>query len=169
LGKLFPSVFEVKPILGIDKGLIEEEMLMLSYEDMENLYRNEIKMGILSGRPRKSAIYRLKPFLKFFKEKAVFFLEDLIRDKSDLMKPNPHFLLEAAKELKPYKQIMYLGDSIEDALMVKRANERGLACLFGAVYKHDENLRLRFMHMNSDLLLPSTRYLPKILEAIKNG
>jgi HAD superfamily hydrolase (TIGR01548 family) len=104
-----------------NKGLINNERLLLSKENLTLLKKAYGLFGIVTGRPREEALFTLKRFgiLKLFS--VVVALED-----SKLQKPNPDPLFLALKKLKSTNPI-YIGDSVSD---VAAANAANIPCIY---------------------------------------
>lgn len=96
-------------ILGI-KGLIDNENLLVTKENiikMKDIYK---KLGIATGRPKNEALYVLKKFnlLKLFD--SIITKDDVAREK-----PDPEPILKVMKDIKARNPI-YIGDSSSDVV-----------------------------------------------------
>ena len=88
----------------------------------------------------------------------------------NLKKPNAFSLLESSLIFEPFRFVLYVGDSAEDAIMVKKANSIDSRFLFAGVYLHSDcqhDLSSSFFEMESDIVLPSVNELPIILRMAK--
>ena len=80
---------------------------------------------------RSAAEYSLKSIFNIFNQRACIFLEDEEREYS---KPNPYAIKKAMKVMNS-KTAIYVGDSTEDLLMVRRAEkEADIKIAFFGVY-----------------------------------
>ncbi|MCP8315261.1 MAG: hypothetical protein H3Z52_02050 [archaeon] len=181
--KLFREIYGIDCRFHQGKGLIENEKIMIKKEILKNLSSLIVgsKFGIASGRPFVATKYTMKDLLDYFKPEARVFLEDIdevereVKQKGeivDLSKPNPYSLINCAKGLMPFNFALYLGDSMEDSIMVEFANKIEVRYLFGGVYAHsimkDEQI-IDFIKRGADLIIPSVRELPLVLKCIKEG
>jgi phosphoglycolate phosphatase-like HAD superfamily hydrolase len=84
-------------------------------------------LGIITGRPKVPTMFTLgDTFGKWFQRPELcFFTGDYILDM-DEVKPSPRPMLKVAKNLSSEYPILYVGDSGEDLLMTKNANNSGL-------------------------------------------
>ncbi len=178
-----------KEIYGVDckfhkgNGLIENENIMIDREILKEISSliGGPNFGIASGRPFAATKYTMKELLDEFRPEAKVFLEDIdeaerkARQKGeivDLSKPNPYSLINCAKGLMPFNFALYLGDSMEDLMMVELANKTKACYLFGGVYVHSimkDEQKTDFIKNGADLIIPSVRELPFILKCIKEG
>jgi phosphoglycolate phosphatase-like HAD superfamily hydrolase len=91
--------------------------------------------------------------------------------KTDLHKPNPYPLLRASESYKPYQMVLYVGDTIADKIMARKANNIEPKFLFAGVYGSaslPEEAKELFIEEKSDIVTPSVNELPLILEEIKD-
>jgi phosphoglycolate phosphatase-like HAD superfamily hydrolase len=178
-----------KEIYGLDckfhkgKGLIDNERIIIDRENLKEISSliGKSNFGIASGRPIAATKYTMKDLLNEFRPEAKAFLEDIdeaerrAREKGeiiDLSKPNPYSLIKCARGLMPFNFALYLGDSMEDLMMVELANEIKACYLFGGVYAHSlmkNEQKTDFIKKGADLILPSVRELPSVLKIIKEG
>jgi len=182
--QLFKVLYGKDPRFYNGRGLIENERVIIRPETLDRLTRifGEANFGIASGRPAKLAEFTLKELLKRFDSKATVFLEDIeeveretFRDqrvKVNLKKPNPFSLFHSLKALKHVASALYVGDSMEDAIMVKTADTVDSRFLFAGVYRHSdlkEDIISDFLKGEAELVLPSVNELPVVLNAVKGG
>jgi phosphoglycolate phosphatase-like HAD superfamily hydrolase len=181
--KLFREIYGIDCKLNEDKGLIENENVMIEKEILKEISSliGGSKFGIASGRPFVATKYTMRDLLDDFRPEAKVFLEDIdgaekeVKQKgeiADLSKPNPYSLINCAKGLRPFDFALYLGDSMEDLMMVEFANRIEVSYLFGGVYAHSimkDEQRKDFIKRKADLVLPSVRELPFVLKCIKEG
>lgn len=163
-------------------GLIEKERLIIRPEMLAHLASilGKPKFGISSGSGVKQAEYILGEILDKFNPEALVFREVVERAKQEavekgdstvsLWKPNPFSLLRAAEALEPFVRVLYVGDSMEDAMMVERTGERGRRFLFAGIYYYSpprEATLDAFLKAGCDVILPSVNELPLVLERIR--
>lgn len=95
------------------------------------------RISMVTGRGFESVRYTLEPHLKWFDIKNSAFLEDESRDYA---KPNPRRLDDCIRGMNSDVAI-YVGDSVEDAIMAKDAASDVIFCgIVGASY--DPKMRL---------------------------
>ena len=84
--------------------------------------------------------------------------------RSDLHKPNPYSLLQAAAQLNAV-MILYVGDTQADLMMAKNVS-RDLDVIFAGVYVDSADpsqMKADFMQAGSDIIMPSVNELTMIL------
>jgi len=182
--KLFKEIYKQEARIYKKRGLIENEKVIITPEifDRLTLLLGKEKFGIASGRPLPLAKYTLKRLLDGFNPNAIVFLEEVEFAESEtrkkdgketnLKKPNPFSLFKSSEGLKPFKQVLYVGDSKEDAVMIKKANKLNSRFLFGGVYNHSDfkkEVLEDFFEAEIDTILPSVNDLPVVLESLKKG
>jgi len=170
--RLFRETYGQEPKFYREKGLIENERAIIQPETLDQLafMFDKANFGIASGRPLKLAEYALSELLDKFNPKALVFLEEI--EAVNLGKPNPFSLLQSSEGLKPFNYALYVGDAMEDALMVKEANRTNPRFLFAGVYAYSDckdDVVRDFLAGEADAILPSVNELPFILETIKGG
>ncbi|MEM2888270.1 MAG: hypothetical protein QXR63_02635 [Candidatus Bathyarchaeia archaeon] len=182
--KLFSRTFGIQSCFNLDIGMIENEKLIILPEVLNKLIflLDKNRLGIASGSRIEPAKYVLRDLVTKFNPDATVFLETieeaecmLSRDKGvliNLKKPEPFSLLKAAEGFKEYNCILYVGDSIEDALMAKKASDTGKNFVFAGVYQHSSLANLvrdSFLEFGCDMVIPSVNDLPYIIESIRRG
>lgn len=113
-----------------------------------------------------AAEYSLRPILDIFKQDACVFLEDEGRQYA---KPNPYAIVKAMKNMGANTAI-YAGDSFEDLIMVRRAEEKNhLRIVFCGVYgcspRPMETMR-QFKEKGAEVIIHDINQLPKILNKV---
>jgi len=181
--RLFEEIYGVKPAIYKGRGLIENGRPILKRETLKrlSLILGDRRLGVASGSKFKSAEYILRDLLATFNPEALVFLDRIEKAerkyaerglKVNFKKPNPFSLLEAAKALEPFRFILYVGDSIEDVIMVNKVRETDRRFLSAGVYEHtdmrEEALR-EFLKYGCDLILPSVNEIPDVIESIRGG
>jgi HAD superfamily phosphatase len=102
------------------KPLIENDTLLVSHSTMKKISNFfDKRIGIVSGRSRIAAEYSMKAFIKFFDNDGSIYLEDQERVMG---KPDPSALIKCVKSF-GVNYAYYVGDSVEDLLMVQRARK----------------------------------------------
>ena len=182
--KLFKQTFGVEPAFNNGSGMIENEKIIVQPAVLKKLalLLGGRKLGIASGSWSKPAKYVLGDLVEQFNPKALIFLETAVETERklskekgvlvNLRKPNPYSLLKAAEGLGEPNLVLYVGDSMEDALMTEEASKTGKNFVFAGVYQYsglDDVVRDGFLESGCDIIIPSVNDLPSILEAIRRG
>ncbi len=176
--KLFEEIYGVKPMVYWGQGMIENGKPIIKRETLKRLSSilGDGKLGVASGSRFKPAERILQDLLASFNPKALIFLDRIEeaerRVKVNLKKPNPFSLFEAARALEPFRFILYVGDSMEDAIMVSEARKSDLRFLSAGVYEYTnvrEEAVKEFLKYGCDLILPSVNEIPYVIEAIRGG
>ncbi len=146
-----------------ESGLIEQDDVILNNLLIEKLQNKfDSKIAIVTGRGKESTSYSLKTLLDKFDLKNSTFLED---ESRELAKPNPQSLLNAIKGMKSISTL-FVGDSMEDFIMSKKATDLGSNTIFcgiiGTSKNPQEKLEL-FQRNGAILVLDSINLLPKVL------
>lgn len=164
--EIFERVYGIKPKFWFDKGMIENEELIIKEEtliELTNLF-GEGNLGIVSGRGYYATQKTLGKLMDYFNPKAmVFTADDLLKKSSfdkELAKPSPYPLLKAANCF--HGKVIYVGNSTEDLLMEERANKIVNKFLFASVCNDKERLEF-FLNKQVDIALHSVNQLPKVL------
>jgi len=161
-------------------GLVSSEVPILTENTMDLLSEmfEESNFGIVSGRAQLTAEYTLKNLMNRFNSDLTFFIEDetsLSSKKGDsekidkISKPHPFALLKVEKNTKKSGRILYIGDSMEDIIMVDQSNcimNRFIAAgIYG--YSHDtEELVKMFKENGAFLIIESVNDIPKVFKRI---
>jgi len=146
-----------------EPGLIEDDIVLVNNFLVEKLQKKfASKLSIVSGRGKESIRYSLKQLLDKFDLKNSVFLED---EPRELAKPNPESLIRSINGMN-CNYCIYVGDSMEDFIMAKKATEQGCKTIFcgiiGTSKNPQEKLEL-FQHNGVKLVLESINLLPKML------
>jgi len=170
---LFQKQHKVRPKYYIGKGLVEMEKKIITLKTLTDLSKiiGAHNFGIVSGRDFLSASRTLGKILNEYKEDALFFLQDYKTDTFEkFKKPSPFLLLKSAHGLNPFKYAIYVGDSIEDILMVEKANEidpRFISLGLYSTSDFKEEFILHLLEMKTDIILPSVNDISNLLSMIK--
>jgi len=95
-------------------GLIDKEAILLNPKILEKLIKREIKIGIVTSRPRKEALYVLER-IGNFDEKQLIAQEDC-----DEEKPSSKPIIKLLERIGT-KNAVYLGDTVNDEISAKNA------------------------------------------------
>ena len=146
-----------------ETGLIENDIVIFNNDladKLENKFHNRISM--VTGRGKESVKYSLKNLLEKFDLQNSMFLED---EPRELAKPNPQSLVKSITGMKS-KSCLYVGDSMEDFIMAKKAtilgNKTTFCGIIGTSKNPEEKLQL-FEQNEAILVLDSINLLPKVL------
>ena len=146
-----------------DPGLIENDDVILDDElciKLQKKFGTQISM--VTGRGKESVSYSLKNLLQKFDLPNSVFLED---ESRDLAKPNPQALVDSIHGMSS-KSCLYVGDSMEDFIMAKKAtilgNKTTFCGIIGTSKNPQEKLKL-FEENGAILVLDSITLLPKVL------
>jgi HAD superfamily hydrolase (TIGR01549 family) len=170
-GSLYREIFGREPVfVKLRTGLIEKEKIIVNPAMLEELSQYvDGRLGIASGSLKAQAEYILNPILDYFRPEACIWMDDVDEAKretgrSDLHKPNPYSLLQAAAQLNAV-MILYVGDTQADLMMAKNAS-RDLDVVFAGVYADSADpsqMKADFMQAGSDIITPSVNELTMIL------
>lgn len=180
---LFKETYGVEPIFYSGRGMIENGKPIVNHDSLRRLSSilGETRFGIASGSRFKPARLILRDLLEWFNPKAMIFLDDVEKAedeylkkkiKVNLKKPNPFSLLKSASGLEPFNLALYVGDSIEDVIMVNEAARTDPRFLSAGVYKYSsvkEDLIREFINYGCDLVLPSVNDISDMIESIRGG
>ena len=146
-----------------EPGLIENDIVIFNNDladKLENKFHNQISM--VTGRGKESVKYSLKQLLDKFDLQNSMFLED---EPRELAKPNPQSLVNSITGMNS-KSCLYVGDSMEDFIMAKKAtilgNKTTFCGIIGTSKNPEEKLQL-FEQNEAILVLDSINLLPKVL------
>ena len=158
---LAPKYRRVKrPFIASDRIAVKKDTMKLLHERFSG------NLAIVSGRSRLAAEYSLVPVMKYFNLDACVFLEDEARKHA---KPNP-YAVKRAMQVMGAKSAVYAGDSAEDMMMARRAqNESGFEIVFVGVYGLSpapaKTLR-QFREQGADAVAKSVNSLPVIINKV---
>ncbi len=150
-----------------DRPLIKNDKLAVSVKTMKKLNKMfKGNLAIVSGRSRLAAEYSLKPIIKYFNSAACVFLED---KKREYAKPNPYAVKYAMKVMSA-RTAIYVGDSVEDLLMARRAEkETGTKIGFVGIYGNSsepEKTIFKFKQEGVKAIIRSVNQLPNIINKV---
>lgn len=165
--ELFKKLHNLEPRFYFGKPLIENDRLVITRRTMDHLARRfGGNLAVVSGRSKLAAEYSLQPILDTLKQESSVFLED---ERREFAKPNPYGIMKAMKSMGS-KTAIYAGDSYEDLIMVRRAEEKAhLKIAFCGVYGCSsqplETIR-QFKEKGADVIIQDINQLPKILNKV---
>ena len=146
-----------------ESGLIENDIGIFNNDladKLENKFHKQISM--VTGRGKESVKYSLKNLLEKFDLQNSMFLED---EPRELAKPNPQSLVNSITGMNS-ESCLYVGDSMEDFIMAKKAtilgNNTTFCGIIGTSKNPEEKLQL-FEQNEAILVLDSINLLPKVL------
>jgi phosphoglycolate phosphatase-like HAD superfamily hydrolase len=167
------TAFGIEPRFTTGEGVVGQERPILSHTAARRLADLcSGRLGIVSGRRRRTAEQTLGDRLAFFHRPALVFLEDEYdrAEPATIAKPHPYGLLKAAAAIGSSQDLLYVGDSAEDLLMVEQARLQGIRCAFCGVYRYgyDPAAKIRFfLAAGASLVIPSVNDLPEVLHAVR--
>ena len=153
------SSFTEKPLIDLDNVVLDENLMLKLKARFGN------KISTVTGRGKFAFSYSMKNFLNDLDIEHSVFLED--RSLS-LAKPNPDSLLESISGINA-KCSLYVGDSMEDLLMVEKCKESGYDVSFCGIYGSSDEPELKyelFRKNKASFILESIQELPKALNLV---
>ena len=153
------SQFSQDPLIDLDDVVLDENLMY----KLKNRFGT--KISTVTGRGNFAFSYSLKNFLNDFDMKHSVFLEDR---PLDLAKPNPKSLIESISGIDS-KCSLYIGDSMEDLMMVEKCKELGYDVSFCGIYGSSDEPELKyelFRKKNASFILESIQELPKALNLV---
>jgi HAD superfamily phosphatase len=149
------------------RPLIKNDKLAVTVKTMKKLNKMfKGNLAIVSGRSRLAAEYSLKSIIKYFNSDACVFLED---KKREYAKPNPYAIKHAMK-LMSARTAIYVGDSVEDLLMARRAEkETDIKIAFVGIYGNSSELGktiYKFKQEGVKVVMRSVNQLPNIINKV---
>ena len=160
--ELYEKIFQKKSKFS-DKGFIENDNVIVTSALIETLKKKfNDKIAIVTGRGLDAISSSLKEILNQFNVESSVFLED---ESRDLAKPNPQSLIRAMKGLNS-KNCLYVGDSMEDKFLAKKASELRFNATFCGIYgssKLPEMKKKLFTEYGAPLILETINQLPDTL------
>lgn len=175
--ELFLKRYGIKPKYYFGKPFIENDRIVITDNTIRKIKeRFNGKIAMVSGRSKIAAAYALdnKFYLLNEKNNSVF-LEDEDRKYA---KPNPYGLKKVINKINTRNDILYCGDSVEDLIMARRAeeelnkknlNKTKTSIVFCGIYGCSSNpheLINDFMEKKVDIIIKSINNLPHILNKV---
>jgi phosphoglycolate phosphatase-like HAD superfamily hydrolase len=181
--KLFRETYGAEPIFYSGQGMIENGKPIVNHDSLRRLSSilSGARFGIASGSRLKPARHILRDLLGWFDPRATVFLDDIEKAEDEylerklrvnLKKPNPFSLLKSASGLEPFNIALYIGDSMEDVIMVNEAIKDDPRFLSAGVYRYsgvNKDLIKEFIKYGCDFILPSVNDIPDVIESVRRG
>ena len=153
------SQFSEKPLIDLDNIVLDDNLM----SKLKTRFGN--KISTVTGRGNFAFSYSMKNFLNNFDIKNSVFLEDR---SLNLAKPNPKSLIESISGINS-KCSLYIGDSMEDLMMVEKCKEHGYDVSFCGIYGSSDEPELKyelFQKNKASFILESIQELPKALNLV---
>ena len=153
------SQFTESPLIDLDNVVLDDNLM----SKLKNRFGT--KISTVTGRGNFAFSYSMKNFLDNFDMKNSVFLEDR---PLNLAKPNPESLMESISGINS-KCSLYIGDSMEDFMMVEKCKENGYDVSFCGIYGSSDEPELKyelFQKNNASFILESIQELPKALNLV---
>ena len=153
------SQFSEKPLIDLDDIVLDDNLM----SKLKTRFGS--KVATVTGRGKFAFSYSMKNFLDNFDMKNSVFLEDR---PLNLAKPNPESLIESISKINS-KCCLYIGDSMEDLLMVQKCQTQGYDVSFCGIYGSSDEPKLKyelFQKNNASFILESIQELPKALNLV---
>jgi HAD superfamily phosphatase len=173
-GKLFKKVHGIDAKLGIERGTIENERLLIEKTTLSKLKEKfGTSIGMATGRGSIGTFFTLLNVKDYLNPKALVFLEDIdpkVLEEKKYGKPEPYALLKASEPFANGASVIYVGDSAEDLMMARRASKTK-EFIFAAICGKDSLSEKRFDMFSkekADVIASSVNDIPLILERVKN-
>jgi len=163
---LYTRLYNRPPKYWDTQGLIENDVVLVTREILDQLRRKfGSRIAIVTGRGAISASHSLKSLFEEFDLKNSRFLED---EPREMAKPNPSTLVATIQGMQGTCSL-FVGDSTEDLIMARKAEEAGVPTLFCGIYgtsKDPQGKRAFFEQKGADMVLESVSLLPKTLNLV---
>jgi|TARA_B110000196_G_scaffold216905_1_gene186275 phosphoglycolate phosphatase-like HAD superfamily hydrolase len=153
------SKFTERPLIDLDNIVLDDNLM----SKLKNRFGT--KISTVTGRGNFAFSYSMKNFLDNFDMKNSVFLEDR---PLNFAKPNPESLIESISGINS-KCSLYIGDSMEDLMMVEKCKEHGYDVSFCGIYGSSDEPELKyelFQKNNASFILESIQELPKALNLV---
>ena len=153
------SKFPYEPLIDLDEIILDENLML----KLKNRFGQ--KIATVTGRGKFAFSYSMKNFLNNFDIQSSVFLEDC---PLEMAKPNPQSLIQSISTIDS-KCSLYIGDSMEDLLMVEKCKESGYDVSFCGIYGSSDESELKyelFQKNKASLIIESIQELPKALNLV---
>ncbi len=173
--ELFLKRYKIKSKYYFGKPLIENDRIVITDNTIRKLIeRFNSKIAMVSGRSKIAVAYALDNKFYLLNEKNSIFLED---EDRKFAKPNPYGLKKVINKINTRNDILYCGDSVEDLIMARRAEEElnqkniktKTSIVFCGIYgcsSNKDELISKFMEKKADIIIKSVNDLPHILNKV---
>ena len=177
LGKeLFKKIYDTFSLFNFSASLLDIEEFIPTKKTL-NLLRSQFgTFGIYSGRPRPQGMYIIEKYgyTGYFDEKESVFLGDLLKSSDEmekLGKPDPTLFIELIKKtVDRGTKVVYVGDSIADAIIVEKAKAKGLENLFflGVVSSSEDSNKLftEYSKHGADAVVTDVNDIPYLFTSL---
>ncbi|MEJ2280591.1 MAG: hypothetical protein P8X97_01525 [Candidatus Bathyarchaeota archaeon] len=180
LGKeLYTKVYDTTSFFNFDRNFIDVEEFIPTKETLNFLYQKFGRFGIYSGRPKPQGLYILEKFgyTEYFDENKSVFLGDMLKTEIEmekLGKPNPSLFIELIEEYSDNGTgILYIGDGIADAILVKKTKLKGIKDLyFFGVSSSSEDLSKLFNEYSkhgADAIVTDVNDIPSLFTSLRGS
>ena len=153
------SQFFQEPLIDLDEIVLDDNLM----SKLQNRFGK--KICTVTGRGIFAFSYSMKNFLNNFDMNSSVFLEDL---PLEMAKPNPKSLIESISTINS-KCSLYIGDSMEDLLMVEKCKESGYDVSFCGIYGSTDEPESKyelFQKNKAPIILQSIQELPMALNLV---
>ena len=153
------SKFSQSALIDLDKIILDENLI----SKLQTRFGK--KITTVTGRGIFAFSYSMKNFLNNFDMQHSVFLEDR---PLEMAKPNPKSLIESISAIDS-KCSLYIGDSMEDLMMVEKCKESGYDVTFCGIYGTSDEPESKyelFQKNKAPLILQSIQELPKALNLV---
>jgi phosphoglycolate phosphatase-like HAD superfamily hydrolase len=173
--ELFLKRYKIKSKYYFGKPLIENDRIVITDNTIRKLIeRFNSKIAMVSGRSKIAAAFALDNKFYLLNDKNSIFLED---EDRKFAKPNPYGLKKVINKINTRNDILYCGDSVEDLIMARRAEEElnqkniktKTSIVFCGIYgcsSNKDELISKFMEKKADIIIKSINDLPHILNKV---
>ena len=153
------SQFSQTPLIDLDNIILDDNLM----PKLKNRFGK--KISTVTGRGKFAFSYSMKNFLNDFDMENSVFLEDR---PLEMAKPNPQSLIESISGINS-KCSLYIGDSMEDLLMVEKCKESGYDVSFCGIYGSSDEPESKFelfQKNKASIIIESIQELPKALNLV---
>lgn len=165
--ELYTNLYKTAPKFFRGGGLIENDIVLATKQLVGELHKRfGRKISIITGRGFISAKHSLKKLIDEFDLAHSRFLED---EPREMGKPNPQPLISSIRGMGA-SVTMFVGDSMEDIIMARKASESGNETIFCGIYgtSKDKKAKKTFFEQNHvDIMLESVNLIPKTLNLVR--
>jgi phosphoglycolate phosphatase-like HAD superfamily hydrolase len=155
--------YGVEPRYVSWEGLLERERPLITEDVLARLSEGVPRgIAIATGRGRWETEKALGGLINYFNLEASIFAAE-VPDRYE--KPDPGLLVECSRRL-GVERIMYVGNSLEDLILVENARRNGLNALFTGVLTNPYALEV-FIRRGADAIIDDINLLPRLIEKEK--
>lgn len=161
-------------LTSCNRGFVEDTEVIITestIHDLEAMLGGR-RLGVASGSIRSTAYHVLGPLAHMIPREAQVWHDDVdefaeVTGRGDLHKPNPYPLVAACEPYKPYRCVLYVGDTVADHLMAGKAGEVFLfAGVYGMAHGAKETKR-GFLETGCDIVAFNVNQLPGIIRQVR--